>query len=590
MADATRADATREGGGKSDHMLQKEVAEQAMRIASSSVVVEKLAQLEAGLREKDHEAIPWIKTGNADGFFGAVILGNALFIGVDLEFAPDDFSWTFWTCETVFLLIFLIELAMRISCECPTPWRFFVSPRLPFWKGGTGILPCGPEWWGIFDFTVTLIGCADCWIMVPIATVSSSDEESPMSSFTVLRVFRLVRLARLIKVLRMFNELVILVQTLTNSMRAVGWMSLLLGIIMYTGSIVCVIVLDGPNSENDDIRYYFGTLGDALFSHFCVVTLENWPNIARAAMNQSPLWAFYFVGMITLTNFALVNLMVGVIVERIIHFSMEQENELSAFVAESEQFRITLNALFTESDVDKNGEVTKEEIRDLMEDQRTHEIMNAFGINLDIPTETLFTIMGLLDDGPTTFEAFYASCIRLCGSKQSGIHSIFVQHDVCQARSELAGKLKDIEEFIILQAQTKKLKGGPITTDPLTGESQQESPEECVTELLERMERFGQVQFQICAEIEALKECGRGRSAIDATSLRGGPMSTKVPRAAEVPSCADMILGRRNSISSRQNSRQDPVKISSRQNSKDKSLTKQTREDLEAEFQERKRR
>merc|ERR1719409_1457121 len=120
---------------------------------------------------------------------------------------------------------------------------------------------------------------------------------------------------------------------------------------------------------------FFGSLGDALFSHFCVVTLEGWPDIAKAAMQQSPAWALYFGAMITLTNFALVNLMVGVIVERIIHFSMEQETELSAFVAESAQFRKTLEVLFGEADMDHNGTVTREEIRELMKDRRIHELM-----------------------------------------------------------------------------------------------------------------------------------------------------------------------------------------------------------------------
>jgi voltage-gated sodium channel len=562
MAAALRASAHNHGG--SSHTLGGGKTNPKAR---ASKVVIKLEEIEHGLRETETVVLPWIKSPKADAIFGVIIMLNAAFIGFDLEFAPDGFSWGFWSCETVFLLVFLVELAMRMVAECPAPWRFFFIG----WE---------PQYWGLFDFAVTIIGCVDAWVVTPVMAMNAGGGESPMSSFTVLRVFRLVRLARLIRVLRMFNELVILVHTLGNSMRAVGWMSLLLGMIIYTGSIVCVILLGEPNKDNEDINKFFGTLGDALFSHFCVVTLEAWPDIAQAAMQQSPMWAFYFVAMITLTNFALVNLMVGVIVERIIHFSLEQESELSAFVAESEQFRHTLNTLFQAADIDHNGEVTREEIRQLMEDKRTHEIMEAFGINLDIPPNTLFTIMDISTDGPTTFEEFFNACMRLCGSKQS-IHSIFVQHDICEARSDLCRRLGDLEEHLGVQGsghrpQMASRSSGVAMSSSAAGDAQQaSSPEECMTELLERMDRFGQVQLQICAEVEALKEHARGRSS--SKSANAPPFSSGPALIDKAPTelgsgCIDTLFCRRK----------EPIAKPS--NSRDSNIGKQTRKDLEAEF------
>jgi len=556
--------------------------------SSSSKVVKTLELIEQELTQKDdYVEPPWIKTAKADGLFGLVIMGNAAFIGIDLEFAPDGFNWGFWVAESIFLFIFLIELCMRLAAECPTPWRFFFHG----WK---------PEWWGLFDFGVTILGCLDCWVVTPIMTMSASGGESPMSSFTVLRVFRLIRLARLIRVLRMFNELVILVQTLGNSIRAVGWMSLLLGMIIYTGSIICVILLGEPHKGNEEIDKYFGTLGDALFSHFCVVTLEGWPDIALAAMQTSPIWALYFVAMITLTNFALVNLMVGVIVERIITFSQEQEHELSAFVAESEQFRITLKSLFESSDYDQNGEVTKAEIRELMEKSETHEIMTAFGINLDIPAKTLHTIMDVADDGPSSFEEFFIACMRLCGSKAGGIHSIFVQHDICETRRALTERLSKLEAHCSSQAPATvsygaRSQGFTATSSP---DVQQASPEDCITELLDRMDRFGQVQLQICAEIEALKDPeGRGRSGNETSSpllSRGPTLRDKSPR--EVGSCCvvDTLFCRRKEPSepSREGSRDRRDQNSpdrGREGSRSIKSAKQTRKEFEAEFMKTKK-
>jgi len=500
-----------------------------------SPVLLKLAQLEGQLTQEQQKP-PWIKTAKADTIFGVVILLNAAFIGVDVEFGTDGFNLAFWLVESIFLVIFSIELVLRIAAEHPFYWRFF-------------------DMWGCFDFFVTVVGVTDAWILTIIL---GTDQDNPLSSFTVLRTLRLFRLVRLVRVLRMFSELVILVQTIGNSVRAVAWMSLLLGMIMYTGAIMTVLLVGLPYRDSDpDVALHFGSLGSALFSHFCVVTLEGWPDVAAAAMKHNKLWAIYFVFMIVLTNFALVNLMVGVIVERIIHVSMEQENELASFVAESEQFRATLQALFDSADMDSSGSVSRREIRALLDDPRTHEIMSAFGINLNIPSNTLHTIMDINGEGNTTFTEFFEAAMRLCGSKAS-IHSVFVQGDICAVQGELLRRLDGLENDIkrfganaspswqqapspqagapmpppagaAYGGQAPPAAPSPNAAPPPTATAPA-TPEAAVIELIERMDRFGQLQQHMFSEIHALRE--------HAKMQRDMPQS---PRSLEPSSLADVV-------------------------------------------------
>lgn len=462
------------------------------------------------MSDDSQQRVVWIKTTQADTIFGMVIMLNAVFIGVDVEYTAynEGFSWWLWFCESCFLLTFVLEISMRIYSERPEFRNFF-------------------DTWGIFDFTVTVLGCIDTWFFTLFFGAASSDEDSPFSSFTVFRMFRLIRLVRLVRVLRMFNELVLLVHTIGNSMRAVAWMSLMLGMIMYSSSVVTVLMLGHPHSGDEDIQRFFGSLGNALFSHFCVVTLEGWTDIAEAAMNIHRVWGFYFIGMIILTNFALVNLMVGIIVERIITFSMEQENEINNFVAESEQFRETLRTLFRSADMDHSGNVSKEEIRTLLELRHTRDIMMAFGINLNIPQDMLHTIMNVSGDGNTTFEEFYDACMRMCGSNQS-IHSVFVQHDICHCHQDIVSNMCRLEKNIDdiqrrglgstgngsmspgfgPRSAATAAGGGSPTAVRGSGGGQYPSgaTEAALNELLDRMDRFGQVQEGILAEMHALKE------------------------------------------------------------------------------------
>ena len=90
----------------------------------------------------------------------------------------------------------------------------------------------------------------------------------------------------------MINELIILVNTPASSFKAIGWISLLLGIIPYAGSIRTVLILVQLEGEGDPTVYdKFGTLDRAVFSHFAVVTLKTWPESAQSAMRNSHFWA-----------------------------------------------------------------------------------------------------------------------------------------------------------------------------------------------------------------------------------------------------------------------------------------------------------
>merc|ERR1719327_2384774 len=103
--------------------------------------------------------------------------------------------------------------------------------------------------------------------------------------------------------------------------------------------------------------------------------------------------------MICFTNLVLLNLMVGCIVERIIVVAEEQEQEVSAFASESEQLEQTLSKLFSSSDLDASGDITFEEVRQMLDRQETAEILDVFGINILIPHDVLHTIMHLNQDG-----------------------------------------------------------------------------------------------------------------------------------------------------------------------------------------------
>jgi voltage-gated sodium channel len=88
-----------------------------------------------------------------------------------------------------------------------------------------------------------------------------------------------------------------------------GSVFLLMAIIFYIGGVMASKLF------GDSFPEWFGTLGRSLYSLFQVMTLESWSmGIVRPVMEVYPLaWAF-FVPFILVTTFAVVNLLVGLIV------------------------------------------------------------------------------------------------------------------------------------------------------------------------------------------------------------------------------------------------------------------------------------
>jgi len=82
-----------------------------------------------------------------------------------------------------------------------------------------------------------------------------------------------------------------------------------MGMLFYIGSVMATKLFGAAYPE------WFGDLGRSAYSLFQIMTLESWSmGIVRPVMEQFPYaWAF-FVPFIMVTTFAVVNLLVGLIV------------------------------------------------------------------------------------------------------------------------------------------------------------------------------------------------------------------------------------------------------------------------------------
>ncbi|MBO9456805.1 ion transporter [Paracoccus sp. R12_1] len=218
------------------------------------------------------------------GLITAVILFNALILGLETSaVVMARLGPMILFLDALCLAVFVIEIAAKLFAR---GWRFF------------------RDGWNIFDFAV--VGIA----LVPAA-----------QGLSVLRALRILRLLRIVSVTPRLRRVV---EGFLSALPGMASVFLLMGIIFYIAAVIATKLFGQAFPE------WFGTLGDSAYSLFQIMTLESWSmGIVRPVMEVYPnAWAF-FVPFILVTTFAVMNLVVGLIVNSMQDAHQSEENEIT---------------------------------------------------------------------------------------------------------------------------------------------------------------------------------------------------------------------------------------------------------------------
>ena len=199
-------------------------------------------------------------------FITAVILFNVVILGLETsDMAMAKVGLLIGFLDRICLAIFVVELVLKLLVY-----------RLRFFRDG----------WNIFDFVIVAVS------LVPAA-----------QSLSVLRILRILRVVSVAPRLRR------VVEGFITALPGMASVFLLMGIIFYIGSVISTQLF------STDFPKWFGSLAQSAYSLFQIMTLESWSmGIVRPVMEVYPYaWAF-FVPFIMVTTFAVVNLLVGLIV------------------------------------------------------------------------------------------------------------------------------------------------------------------------------------------------------------------------------------------------------------------------------------
>ncbi|WP_425044935.1 ion transporter [Primorskyibacter sp. S87] len=215
-------------------------------------------------------------------FITLVILFNAILLGLETSPTVMDYAGGLISVlDKICLTIFVVEIALKLICY-----------RGKFFLNG----------WNLFDF-----------VIVGVAILPGAQ------SLSVLRALRILRVLRVISVAPRLRRVV---EGFITALPGMASVFLLMAIIFYIGAVMATKLFGAS------FPHWFGSLGLSAYSLFQIMTLESWSmGIVRPVMEVYPYAWGFFVPFIMITTFAVVNLLVGLIVNSMQDAHHEEDNE-----------------------------------------------------------------------------------------------------------------------------------------------------------------------------------------------------------------------------------------------------------------------
>lgn len=224
----------------------------------------------------------FIHGSRAQAFITGVILFNAVILGLETSGSVmARVGPLILALDALCLAIFVVEIAAKLFARGP---RFF------------------RDGWNVFDFAV-----------VGIALLPATQ------GLAVLRALRILRLLRIVSVTPRLRRVV---EGFLAALPGMASVFLLMGIIFYIFAVMATKLFAQTFPE------WFGSLGQSGYSLFQIMTLESWSmGIVRPVMEVYPHAWLFFVPFILMTTFAVMNLVVGLIVNSMQEAHQEEQSE-----------------------------------------------------------------------------------------------------------------------------------------------------------------------------------------------------------------------------------------------------------------------
>lgn len=240
----------------------------------------------------------FIESDAVGRFINLCIVANFVLLAVDYHGMPEETASTLEVVNVILTWIFTVEFVIKLP----------VLGATKFWK----------EPFNRLDAFVVLSSQVELWM----AWLGGGDG----GAFSGLRSFRLLRILRSLKLINQNASLRDMMKTTAGSMTAIRDFAILLILMLYIYALTGLTLFGGQmHTEDGDVpRTNFDNLLWSFATVFVVMTRENWQAVLFDAMSSAGAAScFYFITLVILTNYILLALFIGTLLENFEKFFLQ---------------------------------------------------------------------------------------------------------------------------------------------------------------------------------------------------------------------------------------------------------------------------
>lgn len=393
---------------------------------------------------------------------GILILVNAVYIGWQTQHlaeyyrdrANNGYRYELGDSPVVFLIL---QISFTV---------LFAIELLPRWiaHGFVDFFMTDERWWNILDVIVVANGIVEAVldIMERITQNETDNILQNVSAMRLLRIVRAVRVVRVIRVMKFFRELRMMVYSILGSLKNLLWVVIILGVTFYLFGVTFTAAVinnmegwslqDWNAAANHNLLESFGTVDRSALTLFMTMSGGNDWSVYYDVLTCLPIfYRWFFLGFITFTLFAIVNIVTGVFVEAAMQSNLKDRDIIAEEELQSKRkYLESMQELFEEMDDDGQGTITMDEFEGKLKDERVIAFFDA--LKLDVSdARVVFQLIDTDKSGDITISEFLIGCYKLQGESRSldmkimqfsvaQLHEMFieVQMTLREMKSELA--------------------------------------------------------------------------------------------------------------------------------------------------------
>jgi len=363
-----------------------------------------------------------------------LIFLNTIQIGLACDLRGGSWDKVWEVTEHFFTLAFTLEMVLKLFC---LGMKYFKDK------------------WNLLDFALVWTAIIDAILV--LARISTSN-----GNFTLLRILRLSRTIRMVRMFKVFKELIVLVEAIFKSVRTMGWVLVLMLLILYVFSIVCVEMVGRDSSypsfsmddhqlrsqaDNFNNFQFFGTISRSMYTLFSLITLSEWSTVSRPIAEIQPWILPALIAFTMVTAFGVMNVVIGIMVEHALDAAMKC-TQLQDEQHKQEQMRFILDIRQVMIEADENGDgfISLEELESAI---NRNVVLAGLMSQVDLPDnftiKELFTMIDGSGDGEISPDEFEQEMFRLvnCSDFQ---RMCLMQLSLNQTKSMVSTLQRELEE------------------------------------------------------------------------------------------------------------------------------------------------